>query len=849
MSRLVVHKFGGTSVGDARRYGAAAGLVEEAVQNARVVVVVSAMAGATDRLVALVDSAARGDREAGDAILVELRNQHLGVLTDLHEGLGFSARAKDDLERQLSTILATLENWYRAALVLGELTPRIRDAILAVGEKLSARIMAAVLRSRGVSAVPEDADTFLETDGRHGEATPMAGTVERSTAACLMPRVNAGEVPVVTGFCGRAPDGSTTTLGRGGSDLTATLIAAALGASEVVIWTDVDGAFSADPRVVPDARLIRQLNYREATEMSYYGAKVLHQRTIIPVARLGIPVRVRNSLNPTVPGTVVDRRFTPGSHPVKAISAIRGQALVSVEGKGMAGVPGVASRVFRALAQQGISVTMISQSSSESSICLAVPDGDALAAEMALKQEFRLDMSYGDVEEVIARQKVALVAAVGLGMAQTPGVSARVFSCLGRRGINVLAIAQGSSELSISVAVDARDVTEAVRALHAEFRLHRADTGVDSPDGFDLIVLGCGRIGRRLLELVQTRRTHIRQRFGLDVRVVGIADRRGFLFVPSGLSETQIDAAVATKEQGRPLTAVPGSVAAEDPGALLAEAVRYRLVRPVFVDVSDCDTSGPLFQEAFQHDCDVVTANKKPLTGPFETYRNLMQAVTSRGRLLRAEATVGAGLPVMDTLEMLLATGDRLIRAQGCLSGTLGFIMGRLEDGVPFSQAVEEAMASGFTEPDPVADLSGADVARKATILGRLSGLVSDDTPVRLEGLVDPALAGMETGALLEALKRYDAPFARRRDQARARGNALRYVARVEAGTMEVGVREVPLDSPIGSLKGPDNLIAFESERYAPRPLVVIGPGAGIDVTAMGVLGDILRIAAERKLS
>ncbi len=850
MAKLEIHKFGGTSVGSAHRILSAAGLAARAAENARVVVVVSALAGVTDALETLADVAEQGDASRGAALFSDILARHLDTFADLDGALAFgSGPLRDEVKREIQELCEGLRRRFDAAVILEELTPRVRDAMLATGEKLSARIMAAVLEARGLHAVPVDADTFLETDGRHGEASPMAGIVDRTIAARIEPLLDDGRLPVVTGFCGRAPDGATTTLGRGGSDLTATLLAAALHADEVTIWTDVDGAFSADPRVVPEARLIRQLNYREATEMSYYGAKVLHQRTIIPVARIGIPVYVRNSLDPSAQGTVVDRRFTPGSHPVKAISAIQGQALVSVEGKGMAGVPGVAARVFRTLADEGISVTMISQSSSESSICLAVPESDALAAEMALKQEFRLDMSYGDVEEVAVRQQVGLVAAVGLGMAQTPGVSARVFSCLGARGINVMAIAQGSSELSISVAVDAHQVRAAVRAIHAEFGLHRADTGVDVPGGFDLIVLGCGRIGRRLLELVRARRAHIQQRFGLEVRVVGVADRRGYLLAPAGLSDERLQAILDVKARGEPLTVLPDSVAADRTEALLEEAVTYRLVRPVLVDVSDCDTSGALFREAFRHECDVVTANKKPLTGPYQDFGDLMTEAAAHARLLRAEATVGAGLPVVDTLEMLLATGDRLTRAQGCLSGTLGFIMARLEDDVPFSSAVEEAVRAGFTEPDPVADLSGVDVARKATILGRLSGLVSKDIDVSLEGLVDSSLAGMALDRLLETLRAYDEPFADRVRRARAQGNVLRYVARVEAESIEVGVQEVPVDGSIGALKGADNLIVFESERYSPRPLVVIGPGAGIDVTAMGVLGDMLRIAAERKLS
>jgi aspartokinase/homoserine dehydrogenase 1 len=598
---------------------------------------------------------------------------------------------------------------------------------------------------------------------------------------------------------------------------------------------------------VAEARVIRQLNFREAAEMSYYGAKVLHQRTMIPVAALGIPVRTRNTFAPEQPGTLVDGTFTPGSHPVKAVTAVPGQALLSIEGKGMAGVPGVAARVFGALSERDISVTMISQSSSESSICLAVPLTHAFAAESALKRALRADLSRGDVDEVEVRREVALVGVVGLGMAHTPGVSARVFRALGARRINVLAIAQGSSELNITLAVAEPHAADAVRALHAEFALDRLDTGEDTTRRLDIILLGCGNIGRALAPLMLRRRTHFFERFGLEPRVVALADRSGYLARPNGFAPAELDAILAAKHAGGAIASQPGAVAAADPADMLRDVLRYRLARPVLVDVSDDDDTAAVFLEAFRLGCDVVTANKKPLAGDIARFRELRRAAEAFGRLLRAEATVGAGLPVVDTLEMLLGTGDRLVRAEGCLSGTLGFVMAQLERGVAFSRAVAEAVERGYTEPDPVADLSGADVARKAVILGRLAGLPSADLPVTPQALVDPALAGLPVDELLRRLAAYDAPFAERVAAAKREGHVLRYMARIAADGIAVGPMPVPLDSPAGRLEGTDNLIVFTSERYESRPLVVMGPGAGVDVTAMGVLGDILRIAAERR--
>ena len=839
--RVEVHKFGGTSVGDADRIRAAARIAHEVSARSGVVVVASAMAGVTDALIAAGVAAAAGDRGEGTKLLDAVLARHLSALELLAvaDAAGVAAEIRALADEVMDLV--------RAVAHLRELTLRTRDDIIAAGEKLSVRLLTAALKRAGADAAAVDADTFLETDDRFGEASALTGICDRTVATALNPILARGAIAVVTGFCGRAPDGATTTLGRGGSDLSATLIAAALRADEVTIWTDVDGVFTADPKIVPQARVIRQLNYREAAEMSYYGAKVLHQRTMIPVATLGIPVRTRNSFAPEEAGTVIDGRITPGSHPVKAVTAVQDQCLVSVEGKGMAGVPGVAARLFRAMADARISVTMISQSSSEASICLAVPGDRAIDAEQTLKREFRPDITRGDVDEIVARRGVSLIAAVGLGMAHTPGVAARVFASLATRGVNVLAVAQGSSELNITLAVDCGESADAIRAVHAEFGLDRIDTGEDSARGFDLILLGCGKIGRALARLVEERRAHIIERFGLEARIVAVADRTGFLVRPRGIQHDELSGILTSKSGGRKISDHDGSVASTDAVAAVRHVLAYRLARPVLVDVSDGDDTGEALLEALRLGCDVVSANKKPLSGPLERYTALMSGARAAGRLLKAEATVGAGLPVVDTLEMLLATGDRLTKAEGCLSGTLGFVMTQLDEGVPFSRAVAEAARLGYTEPDPVADLSGADVGRKAVILGRLSGLAESAEAPALLGLVDPGLGGRPLAALIDALMVYDAPLAARIEKARREGRALRYVARVEAGRIQVGPAEVPADSPLGMLKGTDNMIVFTSERYAARPLVVSGPGAGVDVTAMGVLGDILRIAGERR--
>ncbi|NOZ00941.1 MAG: ACT domain-containing protein, partial [Deltaproteobacteria bacterium] len=434
----------------------------------------------------------------------------------------------------------------------------------------------------------------------------------------------------------------------------------------------------------------------------------------------------------------------------------------------------------------------------------------------------------------------------GLGMAQTPGVSGRVFHALGKAGINVLAIAQGSSELNISMAVDSDQVDAAIRTIHQEFGLHRRDTGVDTGSDLDLLLVGYGQIGRALTDLVFQRRTEVFRRFGLKARIVALADRSGYVFEPQGIPLESLTEFMDAKASGRPLSDFKDAKGHGNPTDMVRDALGWRLAHPILVDVSDADDSHLAMMEALKSGCDVVTANKKPLAGEIVTYRRLVDEAERGGLLLKAEATVGAGLPVVDTIETLLATGDRITVAEGCLSGTLAFIMYRLEQGVRFSAAVAEAVEAGYTEPDPVTDLSGVDVGRKAVILGRMSGLVQTESPITPEPLVDESLTGLDWNALADRLKEYDEPMAARVKGAADKGCVLRYMARVTANGIEVGTTEVSSDSPFWALKGTDNMISFTSDRYADRPLVITGPGAGVEVTAMGVLGDILRIAAQR---
>jgi len=464
MTTTHVHKFGGTSVANEDRLTSAARLIKERAKGVRTVVVSSATGGTTDRLLDLAACALKGDTEQASLICKEIEERHLNILEKLGGDDG-------EIEKEISSLLSDLPKLAEAVATSGELTLRMSDRIVIKGEKLAVRLFAKALKNEGVEAVFCDSDEFLNTDGNFGSGSVIEGEYEADVQKYLGRHLDEGRIAVVTGFCGRSPEGVTVTLGRGGSDLSATLFGAALGAGEVTIWTDVDGVFTADPRVVKDARVLDQLHYREAAELSFFGAKVLHPRTMIPVASKGIPIRICNSLNPSAKGTIVNGDQRPGSQPVKAVSALKDLALISLEGKGMAGIPGIVARLFKAIADGKISVTMISQASSEASICIAIQQSDVDKAKALLNEEFERDLERRVVERIVIREDVALVAVVGIGMAHVPGVAGRTTSSLGDSNVNILAIAQGSSELNITLAVSGANQAGAVESLHSSFGL------------------------------------------------------------------------------------------------------------------------------------------------------------------------------------------------------------------------------------------------------------------------------------------------------------------------------------------------------------------------------------------
>jgi aspartokinase/homoserine dehydrogenase 1 len=823
---LHVWKFGGASLADAAAVATAARRIAD--HQGPLVVVASALAGITDVLLEAADHAVAGRTTPAAAAVTTLRQRHHRVaITVLPAG-----PARRAALAAVDASVTEFENILAAIAILRHLSPRTRDLIVARGERLSATLLTAAIERAGRRAVYVDAPAIVATDGHHGGASPIIAATTRLAGRALKPHLAAGRVPVVPGFIGRAPDGSIATLGRGGSDLTATLMARALGAEVVSLWKDVPGILTSDPRLVPDARLIPQLHHHEAAEVAHYGAKVLHPRALIPISGTRITLEVRSFLDPTRPGTTVAGRLVAPQYPVKAVAVLPRQAVVTVAGKGMVGVHGIAARTFAAVDAERLSVSTIFQASSESSIGFTVPEAEAERAVASLRQAFAAEIATGAIDSVTARPGLAVIAVVGDGMAGTPGIAARVFTALETSGVNVVAIAQGSSERNISFVVTAEDAAEAARKVHAAFQLSKIGGGrPPARPSTDVVLLGFGRVGRALAELVaDTPRGH-------PVRIVGLLDRSGYVFDARGLSQARLRKLAQAKDAGGMLAAI-GGVAANAADAL-AFMSSHAVSRPVLVDVTSDDTTA-ILHAALGRGFNVVLANKRPLAGPWASYTHLLSAAATAGRIIRFEATVGAGLPVIDTYKKLAETGDRVLRIDGCVSGTLMFVLSEVSRGRPFSEAVLDAVQRGYAEPDPRDDLSGQDAARKGTILARLLGYRGPaPTP---EDLVPTALKRLPLAAFMQRLPTLDADWQRRVAREAARGQVLRYVVSATPTRASAKLVAVPAISPMGSAGGARNLITFTSARYRAEPLVVSGPGAGPAVTAAGILNDLLAL-------
>ena len=842
-----VLKFGGSSLATPATIRDVGRILLAARRREPVIGVVSAFQGVTNHLLECARLAERADASFEEAF-EQIAKRHRSAVSQLLGGSPKGLRYKSPkglrykspkglrykspsalhqggaarVRAQVDVMLAELRSTLQGIHLLRHCPPRALDMTASFGERLSALIVAAYL-DRTHPAAFADAREFLVTDDQFTHAAVQFAATNRRTRAYFsrLFRQSKQTVPIVTGFIGATADGQTTTIGRNGSDYSAAIVGAAVGASVIEIWTDVDGVLSADPRLVSAAFVVPQMTYEEAMELSYFGAKVLHSATIAPAVAKRIPILIKNTFNPAAPGTLIARTALDEGKLAKGITSVGDLALLTVRGPGMVGVPGVAGRVFGTLAGKSVNVVLISQASSEHTICFSVRSADAARAVAAIRQEFQYEF-HAESMQVDVRGDQAILAVVGEGMKGRPGVAGKVFDSLGRQNINISAIAQGASERNISCVIDASQQVRALNAIHQGF--------FETNKRLAIAMIGVGNVGGAVLRQLEQQRPYLLSK-GFDVSVVGLANSTRFLADPNGIDlRTWKDDLRASADR------------------MDAETFARRIGDMEITNVAlvDC-TVGPTIVDAYPAFIDanlhIVTPNKWANALPWRRYETLMAMLERRKRHFLFEANVGAGLPIVSTLRDLIASGDEILRIEGILSGTLSYLFNTFDGSVPFSTLVRDAHRMGYTEPDPREDLSGQDVARKLLILGRQIGLKLDLDEVKVDSLVPKSLArGKYTSRFLTAFAASDATMAERVKRAAARGSVLRYVGTLERGKASAGLKEFPRTHPIASAKGSDNVIAFSTKRYAKTPLVVQGPGAGADVTAMGVFSDILKL-------
>ncbi len=818
MSRWVVHKFGGTSVADAQRYRAAADIVLARAPGERVAIVVSAMSGITNGLIQSVELAAAHDASYLSK-LQDLRGRHLETV----DGLQLPPAQTASLCETINSDFSAVEEVLRGVWITKLPSERIMEFVSGHGELWSAQLLHAYLSARGHSATWLDAREVLVVEP-NGNTIAIDWQLSQEKMDAWQTDHRDADFLVITGYIAATHDGVATTLKRNGSDLSASIFGALLGADSVTIWTDVDGVYSADPRRVTDALVIPELSYQEAAELAYFGAKVIHPNTMSPAIANDITVWIKNSFKPEAPGTRISAS-SPSDMPIKGFAAVEDMALINVEGTGMIGIPGVAHKLFGALRAVDVSVVMISQASSEHSICFAVPSAQAKLATRTVKQTFESAMTRGEVQTVDLRESCCVVAMVGEGMIERLGMAGKFFSALSKAGINVRAIAQGSSERNISAVIEQHDATKALRALHSAFYL--------SSQTLSIGIIGTGLIGNTFLGQLTARIRELQAQRGIDLRVRGIMNSRKMLLHDRQLTLDRWDDDLRTSSSDADIEEFVNHVHAA------------HLPHAVLIDATASDELPRHYESWISRGINIITPNKKSNAGPFASYRSLREAARKSQRYFLYETNVGAGLPIIQTLRGLIETGDEIIKIEGVLSGTLSYIFNSLTSGRTFSEVVREAHALGLTEPDPREDLSGIDVARKLIILAREMGLEVEMEKVEVESMVPEDLRSASVEEYLDTLEKHDHAIAGLLDSARARGEVLRYVGTINSdGSMSAGLRGYTLDHAFANLTGSDNIVSFQTARYNTQPMIVRGPGAGPEVTAAGVFADLLRLAS-----
>ena len=820
---MQVLKFGGTSVGSVESIKQVIQIIDKHRQQGdQIAVVFSAMGGITNQLIEIGRMANTGDLDYMDLVR-RIEDRHFTVVKAL-----IPIKEQSKLFAHVRGIINELEDLLRGVSLIRELSPRTLDLITSFGERLSTTVIAECVKSRGIPSQYCDARQLIKTDAHFGQAEvnyPLTNQLIQEHFAKVADAAGAS-VQMITGFIGSTEKNETTTLGRGGSDYTASVIGAALNADIIDIWTDVDGMMTADPRKVPNAFNIPTITYAEAMELSHFGAKVIYPPSLQPAFARNIPVRVLNTFNPTHDGTVVSRTADRRQYTITGISSIDDIALVNVQGSGMIGVAGVSAKLFGVLAAHKISVILISQASSEHSICFAIDPRGAENVKAILDGEFAVEIQHGHIDNIAIERDLSVIATVGEGMKKSSGIAGKLFSVLGKNGVNIVAVAQGSSEINISVVINKNNLSKALNALHNIFFQSEARV-------LNLYLVGTGLIGKTLLKQIFDQSEFLRSEKLLKVCVVGMTNTKKMLLNPQGISLGDWRERLLTEGV---TTSLP---------AFVERIKEYNLPNSVFIDCTSDKDVVQFYESLLDANISVVTPNKVANSGPYSEYRRLQRTALNRGVKFLYETNVGAGLPIINTVQGLMTSGDRFLKIEAILSGTLSFIFNTFRVGTSFAEVVREAKEKGYTEPDPRDDLSGQDVARKILILAREAGFPLEPEDITITNLLpESCLAASTVPVFFDELERNNAYFEQLLTDAEAKGEKLRFVASFENNRATIGLRTVGPEHPFYQLTGADNIVSFITERYKERPLVVKGPGAGAEVTASGVFADVVSIGS-----
>ncbi|MCI6208792.1 MAG: bifunctional aspartate kinase/homoserine dehydrogenase I [Prevotella sp.] len=809
---MKVLKFGGTSVGSVKSILSLKNIVENEAKSQPIIVVVSALGGITDKLLATSQLALKGDESWKDEFQAMVERHHKMIDTIIT-----NPRQRENLFNKVDALLEQLRSIYFGVFLIHDLSEKTQDAIVSYGERLSSLIVATLVKG----AKWMDSRDFIKTvqkNGKHVLETDLTNKLVRKAFADLP------HVTLVPGFISRdAATDEVTNLGRGGSDYTAAIIAAALDADVLEIWTDVDGFMTADPRVIKTAYTINELSYVEAMELCNFGAKVIYPPTIYPVCVKNIPIRVKNTFNPQNPGTIIKDKIDNDSKPIKGISSINGTAIITVTGLSMVGVIGVNRRIFTALADKGISVFMVSQASSENSTSIGVREVDADAAVRVLNEEFAKEIEMGAMFPMFAESGLATIAVVGENMKHTPGIAGKLFGTLGRSGISVIACAQGASETNISFVVDSKYLRKSLNVLHDSFFLSEYKV-------LNLFICGVGTVGGKLIEQIKQQYEELKQNSKLKLNVVGIASSKKAIFNRDGIN---LDTYKEELEASEP----------SDTEKLRQEVIGMNIFNSVFVDCTASSAVASLYQSLLEHNTSVVAANKIAASGDYDNYMRLKRTALERGVKYLFETNVGAGLPIIGTINDLRNSGDTILKIEAVLSGTLNFIFNSISADVTFSEAVRMAQERGYSEPDPRIDLCGMDVLRKLVILTREAGYKVELGEIEKHLFVPAPFFEGSIDDFWKHLPELDAGFEERRKKLEAEGKRLRFVATVDHGKTSVALKEVDSSHPFYNLEGSTNIVMLTTERYKEYPMLIQGYGAGASVTAAGVFANIMSIA------